>query len=63
MPDLRNAIGLSLKIALIATIVATALGTLIALALVRYRFRGRATTNILIFLPISTPRSSSAPRC
>ena len=31
------------------------MGTLIALALVRYQFRGRAATNILIFLPMSTP--------
>jgi spermidine/putrescine transport system permease protein len=55
VPGIRNAIVLSLEIALIASIVATALGTLIALALVRYGFRGRATTNILIFLPLSTP--------
>jgi len=34
---------------------ATALGTAIALALTRYRFRGRATTNLFIFLPMATP--------
>jgi spermidine/putrescine transport system permease protein len=55
VPGIRSAIILSLEIALLASIVATALGTLIALALVRYGFRGRATTNILIFLPLSTP--------
>jgi spermidine/putrescine transport system permease protein len=55
VPGIRSAIFLSLEIALLASIVATALGTLIALALVRYGFRGRATTNILIFLPLSTP--------
>jgi spermidine/putrescine transport system permease protein len=55
VPGIRSAIILSLEIALIASLVATALGTLIALALVRYGFRGRATTNILIFLPLSTP--------
>jgi spermidine/putrescine transport system permease protein len=55
VPGIRNAIVLSLEIALVASFVATALGTLIALALVRYGFRGRATTNILIFLPLSTP--------
>ena len=43
------------QIALLSTIVATALGTLIALALVRYQFRGSATTNLLIFLPMATP--------
>src|SRR6184192_284840 len=55
VPGIRSAIILSLEIALIASVIATALGTLIALALVRYGFRGRATTNILIFLPLSTP--------
>jgi spermidine/putrescine transport system permease protein len=55
VPGIRSAIILSLEIALIASVIATALGTMIALALVRYGFRGRATTNILIFLPLSTP--------
>ena len=55
VPGIESAIILSLEIALIASLIATALGTLIALALVRYGFRGRATTNILIFLPLSTP--------
>jgi spermidine/putrescine transport system permease protein len=55
VPGIRGAIVLSLEIALVASLVATALGTMIALALVRYGFRGRGTTNILIFLPLSTP--------
>jgi spermidine/putrescine transport system permease protein len=55
VPGLRSAIVLSLEIALLASIVATALGTMIALALVRYGFRGRGATNLLIFLPLSTP--------
>jgi spermidine/putrescine transport system permease protein len=55
VPGIRGAIVLSLEIGLIASVIATALGTAIALALVRYGFRGRATTNILIFLPLSTP--------
>jgi spermidine/putrescine transport system permease protein len=55
VPGLRDAITLSVEIALIAALVATVLGTLIALALVRYRFRGRSSTNLLIFLPMSTP--------
>jgi spermidine/putrescine transport system permease protein len=55
VPGLRSAMVLSLEIALIASLIATALGTLIALALVRYGFRGRAVTNLLIFLPLSTP--------
>jgi spermidine/putrescine transport system permease protein len=55
VPGIQSAVVLSLEIALVASLVATALGTLIALALVRYSFRGRASTNILIFLPLSTP--------
>ena len=46
---------LSLEIALVASIAATVLGTLVALALVRYGFRGRGSTNVLVFLPLSTP--------
>jgi spermidine/putrescine transport system permease protein len=55
VPGIQSAITLSLEIALIASLIATALGTMIALALVRYGFRGRGSTNILIFLPLSTP--------
>jgi spermidine/putrescine transport system permease protein len=55
VPGIQSAIELSLEIALVASLVATAFGTMIALALVRYRFRARAATNILIFLPLSTP--------
>jgi spermidine/putrescine transport system permease protein len=55
VPGIRSALFLSLEIALLASLIATVLGTLIALALVRYGFRGRGATNILIFLPLSTP--------
>ncbi len=55
VPGLRDALVLSLEIAALSSIVATALGTMIALALVRYGFRGRGSTNLLIFLPMSTP--------
>src|SRR5947209_2608635 len=44
-PDLTAALKNSLFVALVSTLIATALGTLIALALVRYRFRGRGTTD------------------
>jgi spermidine/putrescine transport system permease protein len=54
-PGVCGALGNSLKIGLLATIVATVLGTLIAFALVRHRFRGRAATNVLIFVPMATP--------
>jgi spermidine/putrescine transport system permease protein len=55
VPGLTDAMVLSIEIALVASIVATALGTMIALALVRYGFRGRAGTNLLIFVPVATP--------
>jgi spermidine/putrescine transport system permease protein len=55
VPGLVDAMTLSLEVAAIAAIAATALGTLIALALVRYGFRGRGATNLLVFLPMSTP--------
>jgi spermidine/putrescine transport system permease protein len=54
-PGLTSAIEISLEIAFLSAAVATALGTLIALALVRYRFRGSAATNLLIFVPMTTP--------
>jgi spermidine/putrescine transport system permease protein len=55
VPGIEGAIILSLEIAVLASVIATVLGTLIALALVRYGFRGRGATNLLIFLPLSTP--------
>jgi spermidine/putrescine transport system permease protein len=54
-PGLSSAVAVSIEIALASSICATVLGTLIALALVRYRFRGSATTNLLIFIPMTTP--------
>ena len=55
VPGLVDAMGLSLQIAALSSIIATSLGTLIGLALVRHDFRGRGSTNLLIFLPLSTP--------
>jgi spermidine/putrescine transport system permease protein len=55
VPGIRDSLVTSLEIGIISTIVATALGTLVALALVRHRFRGRGATNLLVFLPMSTP--------
>ena len=45
----------SLEIGLISTLTATILGTLLAFALVRHRFRGRGSANILVFVPMATP--------
>jgi spermidine/putrescine transport system permease protein len=55
VPGLGQAVGLSLLIAFVSTLVATVLGTLMALALVRYEFRGKRLTDNLIFLPMATP--------
>ncbi len=54
-PGLSSAIKISIEIAFISAAASTLLGTLIALALVRYKFRGSATTNLLIFIPMTTP--------
>jgi spermidine/putrescine transport system permease protein len=52
---LENAMLLSLEVAAISTVIATALGTLIALALIRYRFFGFSATNLLVLIPLTTP--------
>jgi len=54
-PFLGDAVWTSIKVALLATLVSVILGTLIALALVRYHFRGRGATNLLIFVPLTAP--------
>ena len=54
-PGLGPAVRLSLEIALLSSMFATAIGTMMALALVRYGFRGRGVINTLIFLPMTTP--------
>jgi len=54
-PDVCPALVNSLKIGLVATVIATVLGTMVAFALARHRFRGRAVTNLTIFLPMATP--------
>ena len=53
--ELTQAMVLSLRIAVLAALIATALGTLVALALTRYRFRGSAAVNLLLVLPLTTP--------
>lgn len=45
----------SLKIAAISTVIATTLGSLIAIALTRYRFRGSVALDFLLVLPLTTP--------
>ena len=55
VPGVCQSFVTSIQIGLIATLIGTLMGTMIAFALVRYRFRGRSTTNLLIFLPMATP--------
>jgi spermidine/putrescine transport system permease protein len=52
---LCDSLKLSFQVSITATILATVLGTLMAFALVRHSFRGRATSNLVIFLPMATP--------
>jgi len=55
-PDgLCESLRLSVAVSLTATVLATLLGTLMAFALVRHSFRGRKSSNLVIFLPMATP--------
>ena len=54
-PDITEPMMTSLGVAFISTVIATTLGTLMGLALTRYRFRGRGLTSTLIFLPMASP--------
>jgi spermidine/putrescine transport system permease protein len=55
VPDLSNALKASLAVAGISCVAATAMGTAMAYALVRRRFRGRGATKLILFLPMATP--------
>ncbi len=55
VPGVCDSFMISVRIGIISTLAATVLGTMIAFSLVRYRFRGRSSTNLLIFLPMTTP--------
>ncbi len=54
-PGVRDALMLSVKAALGATILALVLGTLASLAVARYRFFGRETISFVVILPIALP--------
>jgi spermidine/putrescine transport system permease protein len=53
--DLCDAVGASLFVSLVSTILATILGTAIAIGLVRYRFKARSAVSLSLFLPMATP--------
>lgn len=54
-PDIWQAVGLSLKVAAISTVVALVLGTLASGALWRFKFFGRESISLLLVLPIALP--------
>jgi spermidine/putrescine transport system permease protein len=55
VPGIGDALRNSIEIAALSTIGATILGTLTALALVRYEFKARGPVNFFIFIPLATP--------
>ena len=54
-PDVRNALLLSVKAALLASGAALVLGTMAAAAVVRFRFFGRESVSFLLVLPLALP--------
>ena len=55
LPELNDALFTSLRLATFSTLIATAIGTAMAIALVRHTFRGRRLANLLIVIPMATP--------
>jgi spermidine/putrescine transport system permease protein len=55
LPELNEALLTSLKLALLATLISTIVGTMMAIALVRHQFFGRRLANFLIVIPMATP--------
>ncbi|HSJ28055.1 MAG TPA: ABC transporter permease [Acidimicrobiia bacterium] len=53
--DVMRALRNTLVVALVSTIVSTVLGTMAAIAMERFRFRGRGTLDGLLYLPIIIP--------
>lgn len=54
-PDVWSALGLSVKVASISTLIAIFLGTLCAAAVSRAKFFGREAISLLVILPIALP--------
>jgi len=53
--ELNDALVTSVELAALSTVLATAIGTMMALALVRHSFHGRRAANLLIILPMASP--------
>ncbi|MFG1932924.1 ABC transporter permease [Mycobacterium sp. NPDC048908] len=54
-PALTDALKLSLNVALVSTLIALVFGTLVAIALVRQRFRGQTAVDTFLVLPLTAP--------
>jgi spermidine/putrescine transport system permease protein len=54
-PALASALQMSLEVAAISTAIAVVLGTLLAIALVRQRFRGNKAVETFLVLPLTAP--------
>lgn len=54
-PDVWQALGLSVQVAAISTVIALVLGTLCAAAISGSKFFGRETISLLVILPIALP--------
>jgi spermidine/putrescine transport system permease protein len=55
LTELNEALVTSIELAALSTLISTAIGTAMAIALVRHRFRGRRISNLLIVIPMATP--------
>jgi spermidine/putrescine transport system permease protein len=54
-PPLTDALKLSLNVAAVSTLVAIVLGSLVAVALVRQRFRGQTAVDTFLVIPLTAP--------
>ncbi len=53
--EVQNALGVSVRVAIISTLISVVLGTMAALALERFRFRGQRVFDALLYLPVIVP--------
>lgn len=53
--EVQNALGVSIRVAILSTLLSVVLGTMAALALERFRFRGNRIFDALLYLPVIIP--------
>ena len=53
--EVQNALGVSIRVAVLSTLLSVVLGTMAALALERFRFRGNRIFDALLYLPVIIP--------